>query len=39
MGDIKISPITFDMDCSYLNVQLGSRIYGVKHSKYENVLL
>ena len=31
MDDIKISSITFDMDSSYLNVQLDRKIHGVKH--------
>ena len=31
MDNIKISPITFDMNCSYLNVELDRRIHVVKH--------
>ena len=31
IGDIKISPITFDMECSYLNIQLDKNTHEVKH--------
>ena len=31
MDDIKIAPIIFKMDCSYLKVQLDSRVHEVKH--------
>ena len=36
MDDIKISPITFDMDHSYLTVQLDRRIYAIKHIPNKN---
>ena len=31
IDDVKISPVTCDMGCSYLNVQLDTRIHAVKH--------
>ena len=31
IDDIKIPPITFDMECSYLNIQLDQNTHAVKH--------
>ena len=31
MDDIKISPYTFDMECSYLHIQLDKNTHTVKH--------
>ena len=31
IDDIKIPPITFDMICSYLNIQLDKNTHAVKH--------
>ena len=38
MDDTKISSITYDMDCTYFNVQLDGRIHAIKHSRYEKCL-
>ena len=32
IDDIKILPITFDMECSHLNTQLDKSTYAVKHT-------
>ena len=31
IGDIKISPITFDIECSYLHIKLDKITHTVKH--------
>ena len=31
IDDIEISPITFDMECSYLHIQLDKNTHAVKH--------
>ena len=39
MDDIRISTITFDMDCRYINVQLGCTIHAINHIPNKKKLL